>query len=66
MLKNMTGHSRFRALDVAGGDGRLTKGLLLDEYNIVDLFDQCPEGVKKSKLAMYGHKSKGYIAKAGM
>ena len=52
MLKNINGHSRFRALDVAGGDGRLSQGLLLDEYNIVDLFDQCPEGVKKSRKAM--------------
>ena len=66
MLKNINGHSRFRALDVAGGDGRLSQGLLLDEYNIVDLFDQCPEGVKKARKAMLGHKHKGYIAKAGM
>ena len=52
MLKKMHMHSRFRALDVAGGDARLTKGLLLEEYKIVDLFDQCPEGVKKAKKAM--------------
>ena len=48
----MDEHPRFRALDVAGGDGRLSKGLLLDQYNIVDLFDQCPIGVKKAKQAM--------------
>ena len=58
--------SRFRAIDVAGGDGRLTLGLLLNEYDKVDLFDQCPEAVKKAKQAMKGHKRKGYIAQAGM
>ena len=45
----MNMHSRFRALDVAGGDARLTQGLLLEKYNIVDLFDQCPVGVKKQE-----------------
>ena len=66
MLIKLNGHSRFRAIDVAGGDGRLTMGLLLDAYDKVDLFDQCPEAVKKAKLGMKGHKGKGYIAKAGM
>ena len=66
MIRKIDGRSRFRAIDVAGGDGRLTMGLLLDEYDKVDIFDQCPEAVKKAKLAMKGHKGKGYIAKAGM
>ena len=46
MLELMGKHSRIRALDVAGGDARLTKSLLLDEYNAVDLFDQCAKGVR--------------------
>ena len=49
MLELMDEHSRIRALDVAGGDGRLTQSLLLDKYDVVDLFDQCPEGVKRAK-----------------
>ena len=32
-------HAQFRALDVACGDGRFSKGFLLDKYNMVDLFD---------------------------
>ena len=51
---------------MAGGDGRLSKGLLLETYDKVDLFDQCPKGVKKARQAMKGHKAKGYIAQAGM
>ena len=39
MLKKIKGYSGFRAIDVAGGDGRLTMGLLLNEYDKVDLFD---------------------------
>ena len=66
MLEKIDKNSRFRCLDVAGGDGRLSQSLLLDEYDIVDLFDRCPDGVKKARLAMKGHKSKGYIARAGM
>ena len=31
--------SLFRALDVAGGDGRLSVGFLLNAYARVDLFD---------------------------
>ena len=44
-LKKLNGHSRGRALDVAGGDGRVAKELLLYEYETVDLFDQCQKGV---------------------
>ena len=36
-----------RALDVAGGDGRVSKGLLCGRYLAVDFFDQCPEAVKQ-------------------
>ena len=35
-----------RCLDVAGGDGRFAKGFLMESYNKVDLFDQCPKAVK--------------------
>ena len=66
MLSQIYSCQRFRAIDVAGGDGRLSIGLLLDEFEKVDLFDQCPQAVKKAKLAMKGHKGKGYIAQAGM
>ena len=66
MIRKIDGRSRFRAIDVAGGDGRLSMDLLLDEYEKVDLFDQCPDTVKKAKLAMKGHKGKDYIATAGM
>ena len=44
-LKKLNGHSRARALDVAGGNGRVSKELLTTEYETVDLFDQCPLGV---------------------
>ena len=52
ILKRFVGsvvpRSLFRALDVAGGDGRLSASLLLKSYRRVDLFDQCPEAVKKA------------------
>ena len=40
--------SLFRALDVTGGDGRLAVNFLLKSYRKVDLFDQCPQAVKKA------------------
>ena len=36
-----------RALDVAGGDGRLSKELLLELFDAVDLFDRCKVALAK-------------------
>ena len=36
-----------RALDVAGGDGRVVKELLLGLFEAVDLFDHCPKALNK-------------------
>ena len=47
-LASIHGRSLFRALDVAGGDGRLCSSLLLKSWRRVDLFDQCPVAVKKA------------------
>ena len=38
-LGSIVHRSLFRALDVAGGDGRLSASLLLSCYGKVDLFD---------------------------
>ena len=40
------------ALDVAGGDGRFSKGLLIQRFEKVDLFDQCPLAIKRAKIAL--------------
>ena len=37
--------SLFRAVDVAGGDGRLAINFLMKHYKKVDLFDQCPQAL---------------------
>ena len=58
--------SLFRALDVAGGDGRFSSSFLLKHYRKVDLFDQCPQAQKKAKNAMRGHKALGYVSIARM
>ena len=42
LLDPLTQRSLIRALDVAGGDGRLCINLLVQEYEMVDHFDQCP------------------------
>ena len=52
-LKMLNGHVTLRALDVAGGEGRLSRKLLLKQYDTVDLFDQCAVGVKKAKKALH-------------
>ena len=65
-LKSIESLTHFRALDVAGGDGRFSKSLLLKHYDIVDMFDQCPKGVKKAKKALKSHKKFGYADIATM
>ena len=41
----------LRALDVAGGDARLTTSVVFKHYLFKDHFDQCPEAVLKAKQA---------------
>ena len=57
---------QFQALDVAGGDARMSTGFLLNAFAKVDLFDQCPEAVKRARHAMQRHKSFGYVSQATM
>ena len=35
---------------MAAGDGRCTRYLLHDKFDIVDCFDQCPEAVKNLEM----------------
>ena len=65
-LNSIEGLSLFRALDVAGGDGRFSKSLLIKHYDKVDLFDQCPTGVALAKKHLKKEKHFGYIDKAPM
>ena len=65
-LKSIEGLTHFRALDVAGGDGRFSKSLLVKMYDVVDLFDRSKKGVLKAKKALQGHKSFGYTDRASM
>ena len=58
-LGGIVHRSLLRALDVAGGDGRLSAGLLLGPYGKVDLFDQCPVAIKRARHSMGGHESLG-------
>lgn len=39
------GHAR--ALEVAAGDGQLSKDLLRHRFKEIDCFDQCPKAVKR-------------------
>ena len=51
-LGSISPRSLFRALDVAGGDGRLASDFLLKQYRKVDIFDQCPEAVQRARRKM--------------
>ena len=66
LLGPMTHRSLFRALDVAGGDGRLSKSFLVEQYLTVDHFDQCPTAVKKAREALLRHARFGYSQQATM
>ena len=66
MHKKLGHFPRLRALDVAGGDGRLTQSLLVEQYLVTDLFDQCPQAIEKAKLALHGSIRKGYLEVASM
>ena len=52
LLGSITHRSLFRALDVAGGDGRLSKDFLVKQYKKTDLFDQCGKAVSKAREAL--------------
>ena len=65
-LESLPNRAVLRALDCAGGDGRLSTSFLMKTYQCVDLFDQCPVAVKKAKEAMQGHKAFGYVDQATM
>ena len=65
-LQSIEDMSHLRALDVAGGDARFSKFFLVDMYDKVDLFDQCPIGVKKAQTVLKGHKKFGYADIASM
>jgi len=55
-----------RALDVAGGDGRMTSSKVMKPYNHVDFFDQCPVAIKKAVNVMRLMKNGGKIFQSSM
>ncbi len=65
-IQTLPKRAAFRAIDVAGGDGRLSRSLLLKLYQRVDLFDACPVAVKKAKAAMVNQPNFGYAEQATM
>ena len=56
----------FRALDVAGGDGRFSTALLLKNYGRVDHFDQCPRAVRLAQRAMLRNPAAGFVQQSTM
>ena len=70
LLKSFLGsivhRSLFRALDVSGGDGRLSTYLLLRCYRKVDLFDQCPVAIEKAKQSMRRYDAFGHLYQSTM
>jgi len=58
--------SRFRAMDVGGGDARMSLNMFTDFYNKVDLFDPCPVAIERAKKALEGNNAFGYAEKATM
>ena len=56
----------FRALNVAGGNGRLSSTFLLQQYGTVDLFDQCAKAVKLARQAMRRNISMGIVQECSM
>jgi len=41
---------RGRVLEVAAGDGRVSRDLLMTRFEAIDCFDQCPVAVKQLEL----------------
>ena len=65
-IASVTDMKYTRALDVAGGDGRISKALLLKHFHKVDLFDQCPIAVEKAAKTMSNHRTCGKVVKGTM
>ena len=49
LLKKLPGLDLTRALEVACGDGRLSKDLLQKWFKKIDLFDQCSNAITEVK-----------------
>ena len=58
--------STHRALDVAGGDGRLTKNLLVGLFSKVDIFDRCPKAIAKVRKELQKDVAFGFAKTATM
>ena len=65
-IRSIDNREDERALDVAAGDGRLSRSLLKRFYNSVDLFDQCSEAIRKARNAAQGDDSIRYIEQTTM
>ena len=65
-LESIPERAAHRALDVAGGDGRLSESFLLKHYLKVDLFDGCPLAVSKAQEALASSPNFGYAEEAYM
>ena len=48
-MSQLIGHSYYRALEVACGQGKLTKDLLDEKYDQVDMFDRSSAAVEEAK-----------------
>ena len=55
-----------RCLDAGSGDGRVTKNLLLDLFETVDMFDRCPKAVKILRELKKVKRKIGYIDRSDM
>ena len=47
IMRQIPDLKKERALEVACGDGRLSKDLLSQMFTYVDMFDQCPLAIDK-------------------
>ena len=66
LLGPITHRSLLRALDVAGGDGRLSKDFLTKQYRKTDLFDQCGTAVSKARAALRSSPNFGNVEQGTM
>ena len=65
-LADLKERAFYRAMDVGGGDGRLSESFLQKHYSRVDLFDGCPLAVEKAKVALSHLSCFGYAEQAYM
>ena len=49
-LQKLPNHRSYRAIEVACGDGRLTRDLLSGYYQKIIMFDQCPQAIEDAKV----------------